>query len=204
MNYKNQLTCYCFNNACQLSIFNRKTCLPVQIPLEVLLSRELHCVECGSELLSPVLIEIKRDIHELLAMENQCTVAIVDDDILFHETVKSLLKKHNVLKADFHADSQLFLKELEEKVANQSKLPNILFLDIHMPRMDGWATLNEIERILSLSDQHISVYIISNSVDPDDHKKAKNHAFVKTFISKPLTRHFIEKINEELLKILSV
>jgi response regulator RpfG family c-di-GMP phosphodiesterase len=203
MNYKDQLICYCFNAACHLSVFKRDTCLPVSIPLEVLLSRPLYCIECGSELLSPVLVEIKRDIHQLLAEENQCTVSIVDDDIVFHQTVKSLLKKHNILKANFFIDGQLYLRDLEEKIAANSKFSNILFLDLHMPGIDGWEILKDLERIMSSSGQRISVYVLSNTVDPEELQKARVHTYVKAFISKPLTRHFIEKINEELLKILS-
>ena len=204
MYIKNTLSCYCFNKSCPLSIFHAVTCLKVDVPFEVALSRPLNCVECGLELTSAVLIELKQDVLRLLEKENNYTVSIVDDDVIFHETVKGLLKKRNLLRADFYDNCSSFFDSLEEKLYKKDELSNILFLDINMPDMDGWEFLKRFESYNEKLDNHISVYIISNSVNPNDHERAKDHASVKSFISKPLTRHFLEKINDELLKIVGI
>ena len=79
-----KITCYCFNKDCANSIYNDATCLSIQVPLEVALSRTLNCIECGTELLSPLLIEIKKDILNLIKDDRHRSVAIIDDDIIFH------------------------------------------------------------------------------------------------------------------------
>lgn len=194
-----KITCYCFNKDCAASIYNDSTCLSIQVPLEVALSRTLNCIECGAELLSPLLIEIKKDILNLIKDDQQRSVAIIDDDIIFHETVKIILKD-NWLNASFYMNPEPVYNKLYSNRNKHTEIPNIIFLDLDMPLMDGWEFLdlfNDIHRSLA---KPVSIYIISNSVDPSDHKRIKAYPFVKSFISKPLTRHFLGKINEEVSK----
>lgn len=192
-----KITCYCFNKDCANSIYNDATCLSIQVPLEVALSRTLNCIECGNELLSPLLIEIKKDILNLIKDDQHRSVAIIDDDIIFHETVKIILKD-NWLNANFYMDPEPVYKALYNNPDKHAEIPNIIFLDLDMPVMDGWEFLKLFNNIYSKLVKPVSVYIISNSVDPADQKRAKAYPFVKSFISKPLTRHFLGKINEEL------
>jgi response regulator RpfG family c-di-GMP phosphodiesterase len=194
-----KITCYCFNKDCAASIYNDTTCLSIQVPLEVALSRTLNCIECGAELLSPLLIEIKKDILNLIKDDQHRSVAIIDDDIIFHETVKMILKD-NWLNASFYMDPEPVYNALYNNRTKLSEIPNIIFLDLDMPIMDGWEFLNLFNNIHSSLAKPVSVYIISISVDPADQKRIKAYPFVKSFISKPLTRHFLGKINEELSK----
>jgi CheY-like chemotaxis protein len=192
-----KITCYCFNKDCAASIYNDTTCLSIQVPLEVALSRTLNCIECGAELLSPLLIEIKKDILNLIKDDQQRSVAIIDDDIIFHETVKIILKD-NWLNARFYMDPEPVYKNLYNNRNKHAEIPNIIFLDLDMPIMDGWEFLDLFNGIYHSLAKPVSIYIISNSVDPTDQKRIKTYPFVKSFISKPLTRHFLGKINEEL------
>lgn len=194
-----KITCYCFNKDCAASIYNDSTCLSIQVPLEVALSRTLNCIECGAELLSPLLIEIKKDILNLIKDDQQHSVAIIDDDIIFHETVKIILKD-NWLNASFYMNPEPVYNKLYSNRNKHAEIPNIIFLDLDMPLMDGWEFLDLFNTIHRSLVKPVSIYIISNSVDPSDQKRIKAYPFVKSFISKPLTRHFLGKINEEVSK----
>ena len=111
-------------------------------------------------------------------------IFLVDDDKIFLSLAKLILdsvfpdvdkkKKKNGLEG---------LKILEEK------RPNLIFLDINMPVMDGWEFLSELgKRHHALPFQ---IIITSSSVDPEDRQKAELHPLVKGFIEKPITKEKI-------------
>lgn len=66
-------------------------------------------------------------------------VMIIDDEEDLRELIETMLVKkgYDVLKAE---NGEKALDILEDKT------PNLILLDIHMPGLDGWKTLKEMER----------------------------------------------------------
>ncbi len=87
-------------------------------------------------------------------------------------------------------------KALEELVAlsesGGKEFPDIIFLDINMPRMDGWEFLQEFEKLPDTILNKCSVYMLTSSIDPNDIEKSKTYKTVKNFFSKPLTPEIFE------------
>jgi hypothetical protein len=54
-----KINCYCFNPACTASILNVKKFSPIIMPLSKVLTERVCCQECGEELVSKPLLEIK-------------------------------------------------------------------------------------------------------------------------------------------------
>ena len=71
--------------------------------------------------------------------------------------------------------------------------PGIIFLDINMPRMNGWEFLIEYKNLPSQQKSKIVIGMLTTSMNPDDEIRAKQFPEIKAFIHKPLT---IEKIKE--------
>jgi CheY-like chemotaxis protein len=115
-------------------------------------------------------------------------LVLVDDDPLINKMHKMLLKKYhaNIAVVDFNSP----LKALEYIAIHH---PELIFLDINMPEIDGWEFLNRLKN-QSLKPK---VIILSSSIDPVEKNKAYSHDCVKDFISKPLTR---EKLNKLFLE----
>ncbi len=84
-----------------------------------------------------------------------------------------------------------YLKGLVEKKEN---IPEIIFLDINMPVMNGWDLLEELEKIKNSFNTLPRIYILSSTVDPEDYKRAKSYNAVVDFISKPLSKDFLDDI----------
>ncbi len=84
-----------------------------------------------------------------------------------------------------------YLLSLKEK----GMVPEIIFLDINMPVMNGWDFLSELDKVKSDFEELPSIYLLSSTVDPEDFTKAKDFSLVKEFISKPLSKEALEKIS---------
>jgi CheY-like chemotaxis protein len=68
--------------------------------------------------------------------------------------------------------------------------PQIIFLDLNMPVMNGWDFLDVLQR----KNIKLDVYILTSSVDPNDKKKAEKYENVKGFLTKPLSKETLEPI----------
>jgi len=86
------------------------------------------------------------------------------------------------------------LEYLKEFADNPDELPEIIFLDIRMPMMDGFEFLREYEKLPSSVLEYCNVVMVSSTIDPGDHERIKENHFVKYFINKPLN-------NEKLLEL---
>ena len=70
----------------------------------------------------------------------------------------------------------------------------ILFLDINMPIVNGWAFLDRFKDFSEDIKNHITIYMLSSSINNQDIERAKSNKYVKDFLSKPLMAHKIELV----------
>jgi CheY-like chemotaxis protein len=89
---------------------------------------------------------------------------------------------------------------LVNNVANNENLPDIIFLDINMPVMDGWHFLEEYIKLKPRIGKVITIYMISTSVDPEDIERAKKIREVSDYIVKPVMPGMLKGIIENLAK----
>lgn len=89
-----------------------------------------------------------------------------------------------------------FLKNMD-KIAGlrESALPEVIFLDIDMPLMDGFQFLEEFDKLSDTIKENCSVIMLTSSMNPQDLSKAKKSAYVKKYINKPLTQESLEKLS---------
>ena len=86
------------------------------------------------------------------------------------------------------------LDYLEEHQDNEDMLPNIIFLDINMPIVDGFVFLYEFEKFNELVREKCKVIILSSSDNKRDIDKIVNNNHVIKFITKPLTEASLEEV----------
>ena len=123
---------------------------------------------------------------------------VVDDDGIFHYILKTQIRKTNLFEATYIDDSAFFEKHLADALENPEETPDVIFLDLNMKGLNGWDMLKITERFYPLFRKHVTVYITTGSIDPDDKTRALNYSFVQDFVSKPVTNSFIERVSAHL------
>ncbi|TGM79210.1 response regulator [Leptospira levettii] len=108
-------------------------------------------------------------------------VFLIEDDVVTTFLIKTLMEK-----LSFASEIFTYPNGSEALTALQSseQLPELLFLDLNMPVMDGWQFLDTIQTITPIS--HIPIYILTSSIDPSDKSKSLSFPNVKGYLVKPL------------------
>jgi len=119
-------------------------------------------------------------------------IGLVDDEHVFHWIAEKFIEKinHGLRSISLYNGNEA----LEYLSDPKNQVPDILFLDLNMPIANGWKFLDEFEKIRKNISKEVKIYILSSSIDPEDHKRAKNYDYVQKFISKPITQKIIEGV----------
>jgi CheY-like chemotaxis protein len=134
-----------------------------------------------------------------------CTLFVVDDDITYQRIIKLTLLKYSVFKHVLYFDEgKQLLNYLTEFNQDHSNLPDLIFLDLNMPGLDGWAVLDAFSQIQKSFAKKILVYIVTVSIRDVDRERAMGYDCVADFISKPLYKEKIISIVESFNNDLSL
>jgi CheY-like chemotaxis protein len=114
------------------------------------------------------------------------TVYIIEDDAISSFIIKRIVDDRLKGKESIvFENGQVAIKSLKHTFENGDELPDLIFLDINMPIMDGWEFLEAL-RVLD-PQVSIPIFILTSSINPADMEKAKSYQTVKGFLSKPFT-----------------
>ncbi|MFM7768986.1 MAG: response regulator [Bacteroidota bacterium] len=65
-------------------------------------------------------------------------------------------------------------------------IPDIVFLDIRMPELDGFGVLDALNELNPIELKDTVIHVLSSTLDERDLSRAREHNRVKSFIGKPL------------------
>ncbi|CAL68123.1 response regulator [Christiangramia forsetii] len=123
---------------------------------------------------------------------------IIDDDKIYVNLVKKIIEiknlSENLLIYKNGKEALDYFKDIMENTTDEDKLPDIIFLDLNMPVMDGWEFLNEFIKIKNGLNKKITLYVVSSSIDPRDLERAKSINLVTDYLIKPIELKKFEKI----------
>ena len=123
------------------------------------------------------------------------TIFIVDDDEMYQMLLKRVIKKVGAevdVLSFFNGD--LALEAFKSALKAGTGLPNIIFLDINMPVLDGWQFLEEYELLKDKVVLQPDIYMISSSLDDRDKSMALKNTSIKDFLRKPITLQLLQEI----------
>lgn len=120
----------------------------------------------------------------------QHTVCLIDDDKIYQFTAKKMLEATGMAKdiRSFYDGSEAIAFFSGEHSKDPSNLPDVIFLDINMPIMNGWEFLEEYEKIRNYFPKSMALYVVSSSVDDADIRRSRQYNSVTDYIVKPITR----------------
>jgi CheY-like chemotaxis protein len=134
-------------------------------------------LKAGMLILKPKLIVMKQPV-ELIPINK---VLLVDDDIAANYLSKELLEKLHVAKEIDIAENG----SVAFTLITQKECPDVIFLDIKMPQMDGFDFLECLQN-MDLP-KNVKVIMLTSSVRPEDREKALSYKGVVDYFEKPLT-----------------
>jgi CheY-like chemotaxis protein len=79
-------------------------------------------------------------------------------------------------------------------LTNSALLPDIIFLDLNMPVVNGWQFLQQYEVIKEQIPKKIKIYIVSSSINNSEINQATSNINVEGFLSKPLKPEALKEI----------
>ena len=124
------------------------------------------------------------------------TIFLIDDDRLFHSTIKHLLKQikgGEFSVVDFF-DGKPAFEFLLSNLENVKLLPDLILLDINLPEMNGWEFLNAYERISQSIKKTIEIFMITASVSNYDKSMSTSFRIINGYIAKPLSPEMLGRI----------
>ncbi|MCM2372911.1 response regulator [Aporhodopirellula aestuarii] len=118
-------------------------------------------------------------------------VMLVDDSSLDNMIHTRILKKsglvEEIIAFEYAEDALKYLQ-------NENHGVDVIFLDLNMPRMDGYEFLEEYHKLSSIQRAKTLVMMLSTSSRPGDAERAKQFPHVIDYQSKPLGIETLESI----------
>ena len=122
-------------------------------------------------------------------------IALVDDDKVFQLTASRTIKAANLTDKILQFENgEEALQFLKVNATDSENLPDVIFLDINMPFVDGWMFLDDFAHLKGNLTKQIQIYMVSSSIDPRDIDRARRNANVREYVIKPVSREKFEEL----------
>ena len=138
-------------------------------------------------------------------VSNHPLFVVIDDDGAYNYicriTIRRVFKEGEVATFDDPEEGLQFI--LNQKAQSFGQREFILFLDINMPRLDGFDVL---DRLVSSGHDilnHLRIYMLSSSIEPRDMIRSLSYPITSGYISKPLTIELLEEFFLEKERVLA-
>ncbi|QUJ77205.1 response regulator [Sulfitobacter albidus] len=126
-------------------------------------------------------------------------ILLVDDDEVTNLMHTRVIQRSGRAKAVSVAyDGEQALEMLQDDIDTGRKLPELVFLDINMPRMGGFEFLEAYARLHIGADAPLIIVMLSTSLLKADHARAEADPNVHCFSDKPLKLEVLLELVDEI------
>jgi CheY-like chemotaxis protein len=130
-------------------------------------------------------------------------IYIIDDDPIVLRLTSKLIELHS---SDFRSEQfpngLEALNHIRNVIETGCRLPDVIFLDLNMPVLDGWQFL-EAYNLLPI-EEPVPIYIVTSSIDSADIERARTFLPpLNGYIMKPFTEEKLSEIPELSISVYS-
>lgn len=124
-------------------------------------------------------------------------VFLLDDDELANELVVYILEFAGISDYNIYTsgdDALIYLENCKQT----NNFPDVMFVDINMPGMDGFEFVTLYEKHYRSYSMNTRVIMLTNSVLANEKKMAADHESISGFWNKPLTTEKLTRLIESI------
>ena len=123
---------------------------------------------------------------------------LIDDDSIFMWFAKTLLERMEIveqIECIYDAPTALdyFVRLSHSKESMEKDCPDIIFLDLSMPGVDGFKFLEMLQGIKGCQDVPKKIIALTTSMEQEDMQRALNFG-ISGYLVKPLTETKVRKV----------
>ena len=126
-------------------------------------------------------------------------ILLIDDDEATNFIHKLVLTRAGYTKKVVIADSATkalnYLKSASH--TGDYPKPDLIFLDINMPAMDGWDFMNSYNALTKDQKGDVVIVMLTTSLNPNDEERANAIEYVRKYLKKPLTNEKFQMVLDE-------
>jgi CheY-like chemotaxis protein len=122
------------------------------------------------------------------------SILLIDDDKASNFIHTHIIKKTLVLDTLISKlNGEEAIAYLTTKKDGEYPQPELIFLDINMPVMNGWEFIEEYKKI-NFSKKLAIIIMFTTSLNSVERERAEKLAIISDFATKPLTTEFLQDI----------
>ena len=123
-------------------------------------------------------------------------VVFIDDDLATNYYHEIIVRDSGLVEQVDFFDSPLSALEYFDPSTSNNKIPELLFLDINMPIINGWEFLDQLSTMPLVHYPFIAM--LTTSINPDDRDRANANHLVGAFYTKPLETTYLKDLHRKI------
>lgn len=122
------------------------------------------------------------------------TIWLIDDDEIFRFSAEQLMEMvdftHQVVSFE---NGEEALEAINRLMRQEISSPDLVFLDVNMPVLDGWQFLDELSKFDLPAN--FKIYMLSSSADMADMNQVSKYPVVQKYLLKPISLNLLSEVS---------